>query len=468
MPFIARTFATVAPGQRYLHNWHVDAIAWHLQQCTTGAIRRLVITMPPRYLKSICASVAFPAWVLGRDPAKRIVCASYSENLAANFSRYCRTIMLSDWYMRIFPRTRFGAEKNTELEFVTTRQGYRYATSVGGTLTGRGGNIIIIDDPLKPEDAMSETKRSAVNEWFDRTLYSRLDDKRNDVIILIMQRLHVEDLAGYVMQRENWTHLNLPAIAIDDHQVPIGREEFHHRKVGELLHEERESQAILEATRNRQGSFVFSAQYQQCPVPPEGEIIKWEWFQFYDSLPPSEPNDRVTQSWDTASKAEELSDYSVCTTWSVRGNQYYLRDVLRERLQYPDLKRTVIERALAFSANVVIIEDKGSGTSLIQDIRENSMGMPSPIAFVPEGDKQTRMSTQSSKIEARQVHLPRQASWLDEFRDELLQFPHGRHDDQVDSFSQFLTWVDGRRGNRWAVQPIFVEVPGVEPNRIFG
>jgi predicted phage terminase large subunit-like protein len=455
-PFIIQSFVTLTPAVKYLHNWHIDAIAWHLEQCAKGDIKRLLITVPPRYLKSICASVAFPAWVLGRDPSKRIVCASYSENLAGVFSRYCRTVMQSSWYRRVFPLTRLGTDKNTELDFVTTQHGYRFSTSVGGTLTGRGGNIIILDDPLKPEDAMSEAKRSAVNEWFDRTLYSRLDDKRNDVIILIMQRLHVEDLAGYVMQREAWTHLNLPAMATDDQQILIGDGVFHKRKTGDLLHEARENEAVLAATKNRQGSFVFSAQYQQCPVPPDGEIIKWEWFRVYDSPPLFEPGDRIVQSWDTASKAEELNDYSVCTTWHVKGNQYYLLHVTRAKLQYPELKRTVLEHAMSFNANVLVIEDKGSGTILIQDIRENVMGVPSPVAFLPNVDKQTRMSTQSSKIEAGQVHLPRQAEWLGDFHDEVLQFPHGRHDDQVDSLSQFLNWVEERKGNRWAVQQIYL------------
>jgi hypothetical protein len=184
MTFIHRTFRTVASAQRYHHNWHLEAVAWHLEQCAKGVIKRLLITLPPRSLKSICASVAYPAWVLGHDPTARIICASYSENLAAKHSLDCRAVMESDWYRRIFPPARISREKNTELNFLTTRQGYRYATSVGGTLTGRGGNLIIIDDPIKPEDALSEAKRSAVNEWFDRTLYSRLDDKRNDTIVL--------------------------------------------------------------------------------------------------------------------------------------------------------------------------------------------------------------------------------------------------------------------------------------------
>jgi predicted phage terminase large subunit-like protein len=455
--FIHRTFQTVTPAQSYLPNWHIDAMAWHLEQCAIGDIKRLVITLPPRSGKSICASVAFPAWVLGRDPSKRIICASYSENLASKHAGDCRTVMESDWYRRTFPVTRISRDKNMELNYMTTRQGFRYSTSVGGTLTGRGGNLIIVDDPIKPEEAMSEAKRSTVNNWFDSTLYSRLDSKRDDVIILIMQRLHVDDLAGYVMPREPWVHLNLPAIADSDERIQIGKDEFHQRRVGDLLHEDREPRDVLENLKSTLGSFNFSAQYQQCPVPLEGELVKWSWFQFFDVRPARVPNDRIIQSWDTASKSKELNDYSVCTSWLVQGNSYYLFDVLREKLDYPDLKRRVLDHAARHNANSVLIEDKGSGTSLIQDIcQENNSGMPNPIGVVPEGDKITRMSAQSAKIEARQVYLPKQAPWLGDLKAELLQFPHGRHDDQVDSVSQFLNWVQGRPGSRWAVQEFLI------------
>jgi len=189
------------------------------------------------------------------------------------------------------------------------------------------------------------------------------------------------------------------------------------------------------------------------PVPPEGEIIKWGWFQFFDARPVRVPNDRIVQSWDTASKANQLNDYSVCTSWLVQGNRYYLFDVLREKLDYPDLKRRVMAHAARLEANSVLIEDKGSGTSLVQDIsQENTSGMPNPIGILPEGDKITRMSAQSAKIEARQVYLPQQAPWLGDLQAELLQFPHGRHDDQVDSISQFLNWIERRPGNSWSVQ----------------
>jgi predicted phage terminase large subunit-like protein len=457
--FIHRTYQTIVPAQKFHPNWHIEAMAWHLQQCFEGNIKRLLITIPPRSLKSISASVAYPAWVLGREPATRIVCASYSENLASKHAQDCRAVMESDWFKRVFPYTRISPAKNTELNYVTTRQGFRYSTSVGGTLTGRGGNILIIDDPLKPEDALSDSKRSAVNEWFDRTLYSRLDDKCQGVIIVVMQRLHLEDLAGHITAQEDWVHLNLPAIAECNEQIAIGPNQTHYRRAGELLHPEREPIEVLERAKPVLGSFNFSAQYQQRPLPLEGEIVHWDWFETYNALPPAQPDDEIVQSWDTAYKAEELSDYSVCTTWRVRGKHYYLVDVFREKLLYPDLKKKVIDHARAYQADVVIVENKSSGMALIDDLRRSGE-IATLVAFDPESDKVTRMATQSAKVEGGQVHLPASAPWLDEFRAELLQFPKGRYDDQVDSLSQFLAWIAKRGGIFNVYWPDLRPMPG--------
>lgn len=441
--FIHRTMQTVCGGQPYLHNWHIEAIAYQLGQVAVGKVRRLIITLPPRYLKSTCASVGFPAWLLGRDPTAKIVCVSYGEDLTSKLALDCRTVMQSPWYRRAFPAPVISREKNRELDFVTTAGGGRYSTTVGGPLTGRGGDIIIVDDPLKPVDAMSEAKRGAVNEWFDRTLYSRLNDKRSGAIVVVGQRLHVEDLTGHLLAKDQgWKHLSLPAIAEIDEDIPIGPAEFYARRRGEVLHEEREPRPILEELRRSLGSFNFSAQYQQCPVPLEGELIKWAWFQYYQELPARAGGDTVVQSWDTANKATELSDYSVCTTWFSHDGHYYLLDVLRKKLLYPDLRRQVIEHAKTFGAATVLIEDKGSGTSLLQDLSYRSMPqVRGVVGITPVQEKVTRMSAQSVMIEAGRVYLPERAPWLDEFRAELLQFPAGRYDDQVDSLSQFLGWA---------------------------
>jgi predicted phage terminase large subunit-like protein len=441
--FIQKGFYTIAAGQTFLPNWHLDVIAWHLTEVYRGKIKRLIITLPPRHLKSICASSAFPAWVLGHDPTSRIVSVSHSADLAAKHARDCRLVMMSPWYRRIFPKTRLDPKKNTETEFATTRRGYRYSTSIGGPLTGRGGNLIIVDDPHKAEEPRSDPKREAVTEFYDTTLYSRLDNKAQDRIIVIMQRLHTDDLVGHILGQEEWVHVNIPAIAENRQSYQCGPNEFIVREPGELLHPERETREILDQIKERIGSYNFAAQYQQGPEPPGGNMIKRDWLQFYKELPTKGEYDQIIQSWDTASKANELCDYSVCTTWWQQGKFIYLIDVVRERFEYPDLRRRVIEEAEKYNPNAILIEDKGSGTHIIQKLYHESRF--NAIAITPETDKETRMAAQTAKIEAGSVLLPEQAPWLGDFLTELLLFPNGRHDDQVDSVSQAIHWITGPR-----------------------
>ncbi len=438
--FSRKAFRTVSPGVRFKPNWHHKVVAYHLNEVSAGRCRRLIINLPPRNLKSILASVAFPAFVLGQDPRRRIICASYSQDLANKHSRDCRAVMESKWYRSLHPEAALDRKRNTESHFMTVNRGERLATSVGGTLTGLGGDIIIIDDPLKPADAMSEKARQAVKEWFSSTIATRLDDKTTGAIVLVMQRLHSEDLAGHLLETGSWTLVNIPAIAVDDQEFTYGPGLVHHRRAGELLHPDHEPQFVLQEQKALLGTAAFEAQYQQNPVPPDGTLIKWSWFRTYGEIPSRSRNQQIYQSWDTAMTANELSDFSVCTTWCVDERDYFLLDVLRLKLDYPDLKRQILEHALRFNCRRVVIENKGSGQSLIQDIGRD--GQLHPVPFNPEGDKIIRAAAQSALIEAGHVHIPERAPWLADFRLEILQFPHGKHDDQVDSLSQFLNYMD--------------------------
>ena len=330
----------------------------------------------------------------------------------------------------------------TETEIVTTRKGFRYSTPVAGTLTGRGGNIIIIDDPIKQDDVLSKAGRNSVNQWYDNTVYSRLDNKQEDVIIIVMQRVHQDDLVGHVIDKEDWVRVDIPAIAEERARYLIGPDEYHYRQRGDVLHPERENRESLENTRRTIGSYNFSAQYQQKPVPPEGNLVKENWLRSYGALPDRSSFDGIVQSWDTASSGDELGDYSVCTTWGVRGQEYYLIDVIRERLEYPDLKRRLLQEAERHRAHYVLIERAGSGLGLFQELRRrDDLRHLHFQGCLPKEDKETRLSVQSAKFEAGQVYLPKTAPWLGEFVEELLAFPGSRHDDQVDSVTQFLRWI---------------------------
>ncbi len=437
--FIGKSQRVLQPAKLYLHGPHIDAIAWHLHLCMTGKIKRLIINMPPRYLKSVCTSVAFPAFLLGHDPTLRLLCLSYGDGLAGDLSRNCREIMQSTFYRDLFSGTRISASKNTEFLFTMTAGGFRRAASFGGPLTGLGGDMIIIDDPLKADDALSPSKRQEVIDRFENTVSSRLDNKNDGCIILVMQRLHLDDLTGHLLEKGGWTVLSLPAIAEVEQEIPIGSKILWRRSPGDVLHPAYESLESLRKTQASMGSFLFSAQYLQRPVPEQGEIFKWEWFKIYDALPVFRNGESYVMSIDTAKKDGERNDYNVFTIWQIKHGNYFLVDVFRQKMIYPELKKAVYEVAAKYPSIDLLFEDSASGTSLYQEVyRLRGPTMNRVTAIRPEGDKGTRASTVSAIVESGQVFLPRQAPWLEAFRNEFLQFPNARHDDIVDSLVQFL------------------------------
>jgi phage uncharacterized protein (putative large terminase), C-terminal domain len=320
--------------------------------------------------------------------------------------------MTSPWYRQIFP-TRLAPHRQAVQEFITTRQGYRLATSTGGVLTGRGADLILIDDPLKPEEALSEARRNATNDWYANTLYSRLNDKRRGGIVIIMQRLHEDDLVGHVLGQEPWEVVSFPAIAEADevHEIAtIAGPQHFTRRHGEVLHPAREPLATLEHIRRTIGEYNFAGQYQQSPAPLGGGMVKEAWFKRYGEHERPERFERIVQSWDTANKATELSDFSVCTTWGVRGKDLFLLGVFRRRLEYPALKRAVREQQSLFRATEVLIEDKASGTQLIQELIAD--GCHGVTRYQPECDKIMRLHAQTGMIENGFVHIPETAPWL--------------------------------------------------------
>jgi predicted phage terminase large subunit-like protein len=439
--FLQRCFYELNPDARFLPNWHVEAMAAKLAAVRTGTTKRLIINVPPRHLKSLAASVALPAWLLGHNPTARIICVSYAQDLADKHARDCRRIMTGGWYRAVFA-TRLSPDRQAVGEFVTTAQGYRLSTSVGGVLTGRGADVIIIDDPLKPEEALSKVQREAVNEWFDHTLLSRLDDKRTSAVVLIMQRLHEDDLVGHVLAHEPWETLVLSAIAERDEEhcfdTFFSRRSCR-RRAGEALHPAREPLEVLQQLRQTLGPYHFAGQYQQAPAPLGGGLVKADWFVPYTPEALPVPFERILQSWDTANKVTELSDYSVCTTWGIKDRHLYLLNVLRRRLDYPNLKRAVREQAEMHRGDVVLIEDKASGTQLIQELI--SEGLYTVTRYSPSGDKVMRFHAQTAMIENGFVHLPIEATWLAEYQHELATFPNSRYDDQADSTAQALDWI---------------------------
>jgi predicted phage terminase large subunit-like protein len=440
--FTQKVFTTLNPGTPYRHNWHIEHLCHQLSRVERGELKRLIINVPPRSLKSITASIAFPAWVMGRDSTKRIICASYSDAFARKLAIDAHTVVGAPWYQELFPGFALTARRPSPLNLMTRQQGYRFGAGIGGSILGRGADLIIVDDPIKPIDALSRAERLRVNEAFDSTLFSRLDDKSQGAIVIIMQRLHEDDLVGHVFVRHEWELATLPAVATEDRDYALSDRPGHvyRRVTGEVLHSNRESRETLEEIRRAQGSLTFSAQYQQAPIPPEGNIVKREWLCSYQR--PPESFDIVIVSWDTASTLSDKADYSVGAVWGAKGLDFYLLDVVRGRFEFPELRREVIRLHQAWQASQTIIEATELGRALLQDLRRS--GPVRPTLIVSRGDKEARFVAQSARFESRQVHVPIDAPWLAEWLNELLAFPNGRHDDQVDATSQALNFLYGK------------------------
>lgn len=431
--YLQKAFAELGGGRNFKHNWHVDAIEHELDRIRLGDNRRLIVSIPPRHLKSIMITTAWVAWMLGKDPSLRFICASYGQDLSDKHARDCLKIMSSDWYQRAFPNVRLT--KRNVSDFETSAGGGRLSTSVGGVITGRGADIVIIDDPMKADDALSEVRRQDVLEWFDTALMSRLDDQATSSIVLVMQRLHEADLAGELLRRGTWNELRLSAIATKDELIPLTRGRFHQRREGYPLHAARwPIDALLE--KKKEEPYVFAAQWQQDPVSRVGAFVQAKWFGQYDEPPVT---GTVTQSWDTANKTTVRSDWSVGITARYYMNRWYILDVFRKRVEFGELMSSLCAACREHRVDRLLIEDASSGQALIHQIRYDAPdGVVYPIPITPTADKIARFEAIASRIENGSVVLPRTAPWLADFVAELVRFPGGSHDDQADALAQLI------------------------------
>jgi predicted phage terminase large subunit-like protein len=435
MAFAEFAFGVVRPNTEFKPNWHLEALAEKLSQVASGDVRRLIVTIPPRNLKSLFASVALPAWYLGHNPAERVVCVSYSDMLARAHANDFRQLVNHPLYQATFPAMRLA--RDTDREIVTTMRGKRYATSIEGTLTGLGGNLVIIDDPIKQEDAHSEAVRKRTVEWFRHTLLSRPDDKQIARILLVMQRVHLDDLAGYLEEQGGFDILNLPAIATKTQTYDLGGGRTHLRRQGEILHPAHEPPSVLLELKRQMGPIAFSAQYQQSPIPPDGTIIKRQWLTSYDHYPMLAKGDRVIMSWDIALSEEQKGDYYACVVLLQRKEVFFVMEVIRGRLRFDDLRRKILEVKQRIGTGTLLIEDSPISKGMIQSLEERSINV---TKYSPDTDKRSRLIAQSDLFAGGSVRLPKTAPWLEEFTAELLAFPGGRHDDQVDALTQALAW----------------------------
>ncbi len=437
--FINKCFVTLEAGRTFHPNWHIDHIGYQLSRVSDETVRRLIVNIPPRHLKSVCVTIAYTAWALGHKPSMKILAISYADALAEQHAIAFKTIVNSAWYQALFPDFQIARDRRSEI--VTTQHGYRYAGSVGGSILGRGADLIVIDDPIKAQAALSSTERRKVNEFYDNTLYTRLNDKKRGAIVVVMQRLHQDDLVGHIMAKDDWELSAIPAIATEAQAYRTGlrSSDVYLRPAGSLIQDQREGRQELDQLRRTLGSMNFAAQYQQDPVPPDGNVIRRQWIRYYECLPACE---MTIVSWDTASTLGERSDYSVGTVWGKHGSDFYLIDVVRGRFEVPELRKLVEETSLDTKAHVTLVEQTELGRAIVQDMRLHSPVRP--ILPKPLFGKEARLLAQAPKFEAGQVLLPKEAPWLADYLSELLAFPNGAHDDQVDSTSQALHYLSWR------------------------
>jgi predicted phage terminase large subunit-like protein len=471
--FIRAAWPIIEPSTEFLEGWHIDLVAEYLEAVTAGEVSRLIVNHPPRYMKSINVSVMWPAWSWTRRPELRFMFSSYSQSLATKHSLDRRAILTSEWYReRWGDRFTLASDQNVKTEFVNDRRGHMIATSFKGTATGKGGDVLVIDDPLDPEQAHSDVERERVNRTFDLKFSTRLDDKRTGAIVLVMQRLHEDDLTGHLLAQGGWEHVCLPGIAEHDerHLFPRSAREVI-RLPGEALWPEKEPLEVVRSMQVRMGSYGFSGQYQQRPTPAEGGILKRYWWRFF----PVEwlehwqgpPLGALVSSWDTALKEKTSSDFTVGTLWGISGANRYLLRRFRERVAFPDTKAAIAEQARWASRHFagvpqqIVIELAANGPELVAALRQE---LPGVIGIAVDRDKTSRAHAVSAQLEAGNVFCPGASAgeggydatltpiWVQELIEECAAFPNALHNDQVDSVTQALLragrvlTVSGREG----------------------
>lgn len=469
--FVQLVFSLLNPRETLEHGWYLDAMVRALEDVERGDCRRLQVTVPPRHLKSILVNVAFPAWLMGRDPTVKVICVSYAQDLATLHARAFRKVVTSHMYAAVFPETAASISRETDIEVATLQGGFRYATSLGGTVTGVGADLIIIDDLMKAADAVYPETRAKAKRFVDETLMSRLNDKRHGKVVAIQQRLHEDDISGHLTEKGSFRHLNLPAIAIRDEIIPLTRNRAHARRIGDLLSPRREPRETLDEIKRDMGSRAFETQYQQNPTPGDGDYVKWDRIAFYDDVPSRTHLLKVVHSWDCAASPAPGADYSVGTIWGFDGQSWLLLQVIRERLDYPDLLARVRLERNKWRADLVLVEKASSGIALLQDLVRDIRCTSAPQHHAPwssrlaadtKQPKAERFYTGMERLYSGVARFPRDAPWMDDLRREMMSFPNARHDDQVDSVSQFLNWAAGQ-GGRTLVNDRFARREGPRP-----
>lgn len=491
--FIPLAWPVIEPHRPYVPGWHIDAICDHLMACKEGHIRNLIINIPPRHMKSLTVSVFFPVWMWCTQPWIKGLFVSYGKNLVTQHAVKARRILESSWYQSLWGhKFKMSTDQNVKAYYENNQGGHRMVGTPSSGVTGEGGDLIVVDDPTKLEDADNQNALEMVREFWDGVLASRLNDPATGVRIIIMQRLNENDLTGYLLRKEGtsrfagdagWVHLYLPTefeearkcrtfyfrneyeIALNDKgkvqtvTTKVERKfEDPRTEEGQLLAPLRFGAQEVELIRLRNGPWKYAGQQQQRPMPKGGGMFDTSWWQFYTELPPEiQTQADACQTWDCAFKDLTSSSYVVGLVLARHGGSIYVMHHRRKRMQFPETVQAIRDTRLAFPwVGPILIEDKANGIAVIQTLQREITGV---VARKADGGKESRAAATSYLVAAGSVKLPGKYDengkvvpaypWVEELIAEHESFPRGEFKDYVDALSQGLYWFHERpQGNQ--------------------
>lgn len=437
--FFQKTIRELNPGIEKYDFWYLEYLAELLSSIEQTKEKYLIINIPPRFFKSSLVSVSWPLWLLGNKPEKKIIVATYSQRLSNKFNTDSKIITETDWYQKQYPQ--FALHKSSDkFKLLTKKNGFRLSTSTGGTLTGEGGDYLILDDPHHPKEIFSPHLREKTISWFQQIFSTRLNNHRKGKIVLIMQRLHKDDLTGFLLSRnKNIRHINLPAIFNEKKTFHLKKKTINITK-NSLLAKNRYTKKELDELREEIGIHTFTTQFLGTPVTQNGSILRSSFLQFEEIT--TNENDLIIHSWDTAICSNEKSDFSVVTSWSIREQTLLLLDYKRLKLDFPELKSRIESYALKENANIILIEAKASGVPLIEEMKRREL----PVhGIIPIHDKKVRFIAACNYFELGKIKINIRLKHDNIFLNELLSFPDCKNDDIVDSISQFINWYHKKK-----------------------
>lgn len=461
--FVKQAWPVIEPGTPFVEGWHIKVVCDHLEAVTDGRIKNLLINIPPGSMKSILVSVCWPAWEWINNPTLRYLGASYGADLAIRDAMKCRDIVTSEWYATNWPHVSIRAGDDQKTKYGLTGGGWRMATSVGGRATGEHPDVKICDDPHSAKMADSDAERLAALEWFDRTLSSR-GVSRGAKTVIVMQRLHESDLSGHVMRKGNfakeWSHLCLP-MEFDEQRSKTALNFVDHRKVGELLWPNLYTKAMVDKMKIDLGSYGTAGQLQQRPAPAEGGIVKRDWFKKWPRGVKLPKFEFVLQSYDTAFTKDTTNDPTGCITFGIFSHEGMMNamilDCWTKHMEYPELRKEAQEEYKSRygdneqRVDLVLIEEKGSGITLIQDLQRTGINIR---PYNPgRADKWQRLHSISHLLEQGLLWIPESNAspgdfmkWAWPYVDQMISFPNAEHDEYVDCTSQAFAYF---RDSQW-------------------